>query len=128
MQTRSKVLLALTLVATALGGCIYRPKSFAELRDKGPNRQETYSANYQALASCWEANAEPTYVDFKRSSFVTVYPDLGKAEVSTGFSLFEFKRVDDSTTLVTSYDGEMHAEAHRKWFETVSQCASGSLK
>lgn len=115
-------------LAIGLSGCMYAPKTKNDLRERGIDRQEDYPGNYQSLAACWESHAEPALIDFKKASAVTVFSDLGVAEVNTGFSLFEFRQKAESTTTVTSYDGGIHKRHHTDWFKVVAACSSGSLK
>ena len=115
-------------LAIGLSGCMYAPKTKNDLRERGIDRQEDYPGNYQSLAACWESHAEPTLIGAKKTSILTVFNDLNVAEVTTGFSLFEFRQRDENTTTVTSYDGEAHRGYHADWFKVVAACSSGSLK
>ena len=115
-------------LAIGLSGCMYAPKTKNDLRERGIDRQEDYPGNYQSLAACWESNSEPATLNGVKSSFLTVYNDLNTAEVTTGFSLFEFRQRDENTTTVTSYDGGIHKGRHADWFKVVAACSNGSLK
>lgn len=110
-----------------LSGC-YMPKSLSELRSHAPDRVESYNLSYQTLAECWQNNAEPTYLDWKRSSFLNIFPEKGYALVTTDFSLFEIREMGKNKSKVLSYDGGIHEYSHNQWFDVLRECETHQKK
>jgi len=124
---KQKLLLSLALTSIVfLTSCMYAPKTLSELRSKPPSRVQMYNMSYQNLAECWQNFAKPTYLDWKRSSFLNIYNEKNYAVITTNFSLMEIKKVSKNKSEVVSYDGGMHKRNHADWFEVFDECASVS--
>ena len=116
-------ILSLGLVLFLMAGCLYTPKTLSDLRSKKPDTVKVYDLNYQTLAECWQNNAKPTYLDWKRSSFLNIYNEKSYAVITTGFSLMEIKSLNESRSEVISYHGGIHKNNHEDWFKVFDACA-----
>jgi hypothetical protein len=115
-------------VAACLGGCVQLIRTSGEFRALPPNFAVKVALPYQTIAACWSNHGHPTFIDFKKSSAITIYADLGVAEVTTGgTSLMEIKKFDDKNSTVTSFVENANREDHAKWLDIIKKCEAGTL-
>lgn len=120
--------LVLSLVCFIVSGCTVPTMTKTEIRAKQAGTPFVKNANYLVLARYWDDHAEKQMIDFKGASFLTVREEEGRAEITIGngpyYGMIELKKIDDRSTLVTTYAWGGMAERIFEWEAMLRQFSS----
>jgi hypothetical protein len=98
--------LILSLAFFIVSGCTIPVTTKTEMRSR-QTASFVKDANYLVLARYWDDNAEKQTIDFHSAPFLTVREEEGRAEITIGngpyYGMIELKKIDDKSTLITSY-------------------------
>ena len=108
------------------------PMQKQEIRKDAEFKQEhiIYNAGYQYLAKCWDDNAEKMIVDYHDISNLTIFSDLGLAEISANkgnhfYILIELKETSKGVTDISGYsNGYTGENQFPEWLAVLSECAN----
>ena len=99
--------LILSLAFFIVSGCTIPVATKTEIRSMQVGTPFVKNANYLVLARYWDDNAEKVTIDFHGASFLTVREEEGRAEITIGngpyYGMIELKKIDNQSTLVTTY-------------------------
>lgn len=117
--------LALSLALFIVSGCTIPVATKTEVRSRQVGTPFVKNANYLVLARYWDDKAEKQMIDFHGASFLTVREEEGRAEITIGngpyYGMIELKKINDQSTLITTYAWGSMANRIFEWEEMLRQ-------
>ncbi|MCK4753341.1 MAG: hypothetical protein KAS75_07835 [Planctomycetes bacterium] len=123
-----KKIIVVSMLGLFLSGCTV-PHTKTELKNYPLIKNELLKGNYQKLARCWDENAKKQNIDFKNATFITLYAELGIAEITIGggdltYGMIILEKESDSKTIMSAYGTGDLKTAIMNWASVIRKCSS----
>jgi len=115
------------LLGLFLTGCT-APYTKSKLKNYPLIENELLEGNYQKLARCWDENAKKENIDFKNATFITLYSELGIAEITIGggdltYGMIILEKESDSKTRMYAYGTGALKTTIMDWVKVIRKCS-----